>query len=332
MSINKCLRMYLRRREGIALITTMMIVALVVAVVVEFNRATIAEIEVSKNFSDEKKITYIAISGVSGIKDLLMIEGMYSKVDSLLEDWAKSKTYFESATMALDEGKLEGTIWDEESKINVNHLVSEKGLFDEVQKKLWERLLKQPRFGLTADQVNTIIHGVKDWIDQDSEVTGIYGAEDTAYLQRGYRCKNGPLNTIEELLLISGITKEIFYGTERREGIQPYFTVFGSGQININTAPLPILLALADEMTEDIAGEMDKFRRDESNRWALVNKNWYKRVWPYGSPLPEKSMTVTSTAFSVFLKATLRDSIKEIHAVISRPSETLASISYWQEL
>ena len=172
---------------------------------------------------------------------------------------------------------------------------------------------------------------MKDWIDEDSEVTGIYGAEDTAYQQRGYHCKNGPLNTIEEMLLINGITKEIFYGTDRKEGIRPYFTVFG-GQININTAPLPILMALADEMTEDLAEEMDKFRRDEANRWALADKNWYKRIWPYGNPLPEKAMTVTSSAFSVFMKATLRDSVKEIHAVISRPAESPASIIYWQEM
>jgi general secretion pathway protein K len=323
---------HLRGREGIALITTLMIVALVVAVVVEFNRAAVAEIEVSKNFSDEKKITYVAISGIGAIGDLLTLDGIYSKADSLLEEWAKSEAYFNSATAALQEGRIEGMIRDEESRINVNSLVGEKDQFDDTQKKLWERLLKQTRFGLTDDQVNTIIHGVKDWIDQDNEVTGIYGAEDNAYVQRGYRCKNRRLDTIEEMLLINGVTREIFYGTERREGIRPYFTVFGAGLININTAPIPILMALSDEMTEDIAEKMDKFRRDEANQFALVDKNWYRRVWPYGTPLPEKVMTVTSTAFSVFLKAALGDSLKEIHAVISRPTESPAVISYWQEL
>lgn len=322
----------LRNKSGLALITTLMIVALVVAVVVEFNRAAVAEIDVSRNFSDEKKITYIAISGIGAIRDLLTIEGMYSRADTLLEDWANSRTYFDSATAALDEGKVEGVIWDAEGRINVNGLVSEKGQFNEEQKKIWERLLKQPRFGLTADQVNTIVHSVKDWIDEDNEVTGISGAEDSAYQQSGYQCRNGPLNTIEELLLVNGVTREIFYGAERKEGIRSYFTVSGSGQININTAPIPVLMALADEMTEDLAMEMDKFRTDPANRWALADRNWYKRVWPYGTPLPENYLTVTSSAFSVFMKATLRDSVKEIHAVISRPAESPASISLWQEL
>jgi general secretion pathway protein K len=323
--------MSLNNKRGIALITTLMIVALVVAVVVEFNRTAVAEIEVSRNFSDEKKITYLAISGVNAVKDLLMLDGMYSKGDTFLEDWAESRAYFESASAALQEGVLEGVILDECSKINVNSLVGVKGQFDDIQKQIWERLLNQTRFGLTKDQASTIIHGVKDWIDKDDEVTGIFGAEDSIYRERGYRCKNGPLHTIEEMLLIHGVTKEIFYGGERSEGIQSYFTVFGSAEININTAPLPILMALSDEMTEDIALEMDKFRRDETNRWALSNKTWCRGIWPYGNPLPEKAMAVSSIAFSVYMKATLRESMKEIRAVISRPLDSEPTLIYWQE-
>jgi general secretion pathway protein K len=329
------MRDYLKRKEGIALITTLMIVALVVAVVVEFNRTAVAEIEVSKNFSDEKKITYLAISGVNAVKDLLMLEGMYSKGDTLLEEWAKSRAYFDSASAALQEGRLAGVIHDECSKINVNSLLGENGEFNETQRLLWDRLLKQPQFGLTNDQVNAIIHGVKDWIDKDDEVTGIFGAEDTIYRGRGYLCKNGPLQTLEEMLLINGMTKEVFYGEGRREGIHSYFTVFGGAEININTAPVPILMSLSEEMTEDIALEMDKFRRDEANRWALADKNWYKRVWPYGTALPEKAMTVSSSRFSVNMKVTLRESVKEIKAVISRPSgsaaDSAAFIIFWQE-
>lgn len=318
--------------QGIALITTLVIVALVVAVVVEFNRIAVADIEVSKNFSDEKKITYLAISGINGIKDLLMLEGLYSKGDMLFEEWANSKSYFESATAMLEEGRLEGVIYDETSKINVNSLVNEKGAFDATQKKIWERLLKQQRFGLTSDQVNIIIHGIKDWIDLDDEVSEIFGAEDSLYRASGYRCKNALLDTLEEMLLINGITREIFYGDSRAEGIQSYFTVFGEPKININTASLPILMALSDEMTEDIAEKFDEFRRDEANRWALANQKWYQRVWPYATPLPEAALTVSSSTFSVFLKATLRDTVKEVRAVISRPLDSPATVSYWQEM
>ena len=111
------------KREGVALITTLMIVALLVGIVVEFSRIAIAEIDISKNFGDEKKILFLTVSGVNAIKELLRLEGLYSTSDNLLEEWAKSRTYFESASSMLDEGKIEGEIFDENRKINVNLLL-----------------------------------------------------------------------------------------------------------------------------------------------------------------------------------------------------------------
>ncbi|MEW6664827.1 MAG: general secretion pathway protein GspK [Thermodesulfobacteriota bacterium] len=320
------------REQGIALITTLLVVALIVACVVQFNRAAIADVEISKNFSDEKKGLYLAISAVNVIKDFLRLEGLYGKGDSFLDEWAKSESYFASTANLLEEGKITGLIVDESGKINVNNLLGENGQFNEVQKAFWERLLKQPVFGLSDDQVNIIVHGVKDWLDPDEEVTGVYGAESNAYRSRGYQCRNGPFLTVEELLLINGITPEIFYGDGRREGIGKYFTVFGGGQININTAPLPVLMALSHEMTEDIAMNMDKFRRDEANKWALGKKIWYRRVWPYANPLPEGALTDTSGAFSVYIRATLRDSVKEVRAIIAKGEDSATSLIFWQEM
>jgi len=319
-------------KEGIALITTLVIIALLVAVVVEFNKSALSEIEISENFSEEKKITSLAISGVNAVKDLLKLESMRSKEDTLLEDWAKPQVLFETASGALSEGKLEGAIVDECGKINVNSLVDEKGRFDHTQRKLWERLLKQPRFGLATDQIDSIVHGVKDWIDQDDEVTGIVGAEDSFYRTQGYRCRNGPFHTIEELLLIKGVTKEIFFGHGAKEGICSYFTVSGKPEINVNTAPVPVLMALSEQMTEDLALEMDKFRRDEANKRALSIKTWYKAIWPHGEFLPEKTMTVSSTAFSIHLRVTLGESVKEIRAILSRTPEAEPSLLYWKEI
>ena len=167
----------MKKREGVALITTLMIVALLVTVVIEFNHIAVAEIDISRNFGDEKKILFTVISSVNAIGDLLRIERKFSPGVTLTDKWAQSRTYFEAAGSMMEEERLEGEITDENGKINVNSLVGEKGGFIEAQKALWERLLKQTRFGLSAEQVGMIIHGVKDWIDKDDTITGIYGAE-----------------------------------------------------------------------------------------------------------------------------------------------------------
>ena len=70
----------LRKKEGVALITTLMVIALLVSVVVEFNRIAIADIEISRNYGDDKKILYILISGVNALKEFLKLDKSLSNI------------------------------------------------------------------------------------------------------------------------------------------------------------------------------------------------------------------------------------------------------------
>jgi len=324
------LRPRLLVKDGVALITTLLVVALLVAGVVELNRLAIADIEVSGHFGDDKKMLFLAISGVNAAKDLLTLDAVESENDTLLESWAKSRDYFQFASQAFDQGKIEEEIIDENGKIDVNHLVSANGQFDQTQKGILERFLREPKFGLTEEEANTIIYSLKDWIDEDEEISGIHGAEDSFYRDRGYSCKNAPLDTLEELLLIRGMTEEIFYGNRERSGIAPYLTVYGTNEININTAPVPVLMALSLDMTEGLAEQMDEFRRDEKNEDQLRSSAWYKRIWPYANPLPETYLGTTSQAFTVRLKVSMGESEKEIRTVISRSGGS-SEVIFWLE-
>jgi type II secretory pathway component PulK len=65
--------------------------------------------------------------------------------------------------------------------------------------------------GMTAELAASII----DWRDSDSEVT-TGGAEDEYYLLQpnAYHCKNAPLETVDEILLIKGASEELLYGED----------------------------------------------------------------------------------------------------------------------
>ena len=65
--------------------------------------------------------------------------------------------------------------------------------------------------GMTSELAASII----DWRDEDSEVT-TGGAEDEYYLLQAnpYNCKNAPLETVEEILLIKGASPELLYGED----------------------------------------------------------------------------------------------------------------------
>jgi len=62
---------------------------------------------------------------------------------------------------------------------------------------------------------NEIADSILDWIDADDE-TREFGAESDYYatLSPGYEPKNGPLDSIDELLLVQGMTASLLYGVD----------------------------------------------------------------------------------------------------------------------
>jgi type II secretory pathway component PulK len=66
-----------------------------------------------------------------------------------------------------------------------------------------------------------------------------------------YRARNAALDRVEELLMIRGVTPEIFHGVpenarerqEARPGLRDLVTTMSSGQVNVNTASPEVLQA-----------------------------------------------------------------------------------------
>ena len=60
-----------------------------------------------------------------------------------------------------------------------------------------------------------IADAIMDWLDPDEEIRE-YGVESGYYagLQPAYQAKNGPLDSIEELLLIRGVTPQLLFGLD----------------------------------------------------------------------------------------------------------------------
>jgi type II secretory pathway component PulK len=95
---------------------------------------------------------------------------------------------------------------DEGGKINVNALFA----LDSSGKVLHDALMKLPN--MTDD----IAWSIVDWIDPDEEPNP-GGAESEYYgtLPTPYQCKNAPLDSIEELLLVKGVTPTLLFGTDK---------------------------------------------------------------------------------------------------------------------
>ncbi|MFT5527107.1 MAG: type II secretory pathway component PulK [Pirellulaceae bacterium] len=111
---------------------------------------------------------------------------------------------------ALDtQGSLAGARYgleDESSRLNLNTLLAAEEQTAEAGRDL---LMALP--GMTFEIADSIL----DWIDIDDGARD-YGVESDYYgtLNPPYACKNGPLDTVEELLLIRGVSPQLLFGRD----------------------------------------------------------------------------------------------------------------------
>lgn len=102
---------------------------------------------------------------------------------------------------------------DESGKLNLNVLSKIIGDDEEGQLKAQYMLLAIP--GMTVEIADAIL----DWIDKDDDLRE-NGAESGDYEPLGYECKNGPIESLDELLLIRGITPQMVFGLDaNRNGL-----------------------------------------------------------------------------------------------------------------
>ena len=115
---------------------------------------------------------------------------------------------------------------DEAGKINVNALLQlDNGKGDAG----YTVLMDLPN--MTDDVANAIL----DWISP-SDTPRADGAKDDYYasLTPPYHCKNGPLDSLDELLLVRGVTPQLLFGNDRnRNGVLDADEDDGSGAVDL---------------------------------------------------------------------------------------------------
>ncbi len=318
----------LNNNKGVALVTVILIVAILVALVIELNRSSRADIYDAANLSDGIKLTYIAKSGFYAASALIA----NSKADftSLRDDWAKAQTLSAQSVSFFSDGFFTTVIEDETGKIPVNKLVNGSEYNEDIRNMLI-RLLRQPEFDLDDKKIDEIVDSIKDWIDPDTQLTGS-GAENSYYasLDRPYETKNAPIDCIEELLMVRGVTAELFYGTKEKAGLAGFITADSDGLININTAPAMVFRALAEEIDADRAGSMDEYRKKEGN--DLSDINWYKKVPGLETlQIKQETITIRSNYFKIISTGRMKNMSRTISGVVNKNGPQVQTIRWRQD-
>jgi general secretion pathway protein K len=332
-----------RNNRGIALLIVISITTILVAATLEYNRRARFAVISTAAARDRLTLSYMASSGVHMAMALLVKDKLESNYDSLAEDWAIPEKIEELLQeISFDAGKLSVTITDELSKIQVNALVNfpEGRQFNEPQVALWDRALRYIRgdeeFDDESDPV-AIVNSVKDWLDRgdDEATTGLSGAETSYYegLDPPYASRNGPIQDLNELLLIKGITPRIFNGSQDAPGLASFMTVYGvapgagtafnwPGRININTADVPVIAALLGLEDQELALAIFGYRQEmmeDKDSHDFSNPKWYKEIAGLGDiAINANLVTTNSDVFRIKSEAAIGSTKTSVIAVVQR--------------
>jgi general secretion pathway protein K len=228
------------------------------------------------------------------------------------EPWALFPDQDQVDLPPLPDGALNATVVDEQGKFPINSLVTEDGAWSEPHRQTLVNLLGSPPFSLPREKLEMIMPRIKDWLDTDSNPSGVHGAEaDTYALEEGrISCRNGPLLFAGELAFIQDMPGKIFKQTDDRPGLLDLISVHTRGAININTARPEILAAMVNpdiprETAREFASTMAAYRRDPMHYDFLSEPDWYRnRMAGYNDvQLPAELVAVSSDIYALMLRA-----------------------------
>jgi len=222
-------------QQGVALITALLVVALATLAAVAMTARQQLDIRRTANILNGEQAYMYALGGESWVKRILQRDIQQNSIDSFKDVWATPLP-----PLPIPGGTLQGQVEDLSGRFNVNNLVKEgeASLEDVV---LFERLLRVLELSTTLAQV------VVDWIDSDMETQIPDGAEDNSYLTKtpAYRTSNTLLSSPTELRLLAGFDNDSY------QKLLPYVNTLPTRTlINVNTAPLPVLMTLAEGLSE----------------------------------------------------------------------------------
>ena len=237
----------MKKQRGVALITAMLITALVASVALGLAWDSSLDIRRTMVLLHRDQAAHVAMGAESWVQSILTRDLQESETDHLGEIWAS-----ELPGLPIEGGEVFGNIEDLQGRFNINNLVDGDEI-DEAALDQFRRLLEalgiDPRFaGVTAD-----------WIDADQEVSFPDGAEDSLYSTQipPYRTADRPIADISELAAIDGMNKETF------DLLAPHITALpGRTRINVNTATNAVLLSLSESLT---AGDVERLMQERAD-------------------------------------------------------------------
>ncbi len=350
--------------HGMALIMAMIAIFVLSALAAGFAISMKVETRLAQNAGSDQQLLWLGRSGVELARYVLsqQLTIPSEPYDSLNQIWAGGpggigETNSALSGLSLDhyplgDGMVSVKIIDLERKANINTATAPV-----IQQAL-------TIMGVDANDISVVSDSIQDWIDPD-DLPRVAGAESDYYqgLTVPYYAKNAPIDDLPELMLIKGVTQEMYWGSNSTNhipsvfqhklgfgtapgqapdypfGLVELFTPISSGQININTADVNVL-QLIPGVDAAAAADIIKYRAgpdgvegtDDDTPFRNVNEVSATGLSPQFVSQLATLCTVRSHTFEVHVTAQIGDYQREYVAILFRNSGTDIQVLsfYWK--
>ena len=273
----KGLFFYLRGSNGYILIIVLLVISLLVSVSGEFLVTAQTNVSYVRKFGEKMKADTVARAGVLLATAVLEVDrrgistGLLRGVstdpntDSYRDIWA-----VDFPEIPVEGGVLKIKIDDENSKINISVLANEvvdRTPYYSVTQRFFLNL------GVSMDIADALI----DWVDIDDSRFP-YGAESADYymtLPRPYGAKNMEMDSVQEMLLVKGITPELYYGLEPVRAQEGTLVEDNRGASPIDASRLLEEYTQGGEVAMEPAGTRDE-RRSIGKERSRAFKDYFR--------------------------------------------------------
>ena len=227
------------RQRGVALITAILITALVSSVALSLAWDNALDMRRTMTLLYRDQAVQVAIGAESWIQSILRDDLAETDTDHLGEIWASELPGLPVQSDVV-QGELFGSIEDLQGRFNVNNLIGQDGDVDELALEQFRRLL-------IALELDPRIAGIAaDWLDSNQEAGFPDGAEDAIYTGfiPAYRTPNLAITNATELAALEGVDKASF------DILAPHIVALpGRTGINVNTATPAVLQSLDENLS-----------------------------------------------------------------------------------
>ena len=109
----------------------------------------------------------------------------------------------------------------------------------------------------------------------ESEITGFFSDDYYTNLQYPYPKKNAEYETLDEIMLVKGMTRDMY------DKLINYVTIYGDGAVNINTASKDVLESLG--LTDTLVDKILSLRRGKDGIDATADDNVFLQTYDIAS-------------------------------------------------